>query len=196
MLFHKYLEMLFGSKVKVTVLRTLWKFKEKEFTIRELAQFLEISHTGVRKVLRDFEKMNVLSIRTIGRSYAFKLNTRSYGYSIVEKLFEIEENTLLDLKKMLNKELGVPNVISAALFGSLVQGKEAPLSDIDLLIVTREKEDVEGIVAELQKKVSERFGNSVSAYYVGEQELRKKRKESPIKQALQRYILICGKPLE
>lgn len=196
MLFHKYLEMLFGSKVKVTVLRTLWKFKEKEFTIRELAQFLEISHTGVRKVLRDFEKMNVLSIRTIGRSYAFKLNTRSYGYSIVEKLFEIEENTLLDLKKMLNKELGVPNVISAALFGSLVQGKEAPLSDIDLLIVTQKKEDVEGIVAELQKKVSERFGNSVSAYYVGEQELRKKRKESPIKQALQRYILICGKPLE
>jgi len=196
MLFHKYLEMLFGSKVKVTVLRTLWKFKEKEFTIRELAQFLEISHTGVRKVLRDFEKMNVLSIRTIGRSYAFKLNTRSYGYSIVEKLFEIEENTLLDLKKMLNKELGVPSVISAALFGSLMQGKEAPLSDIDLLIVTQKKEDVEGIVAELQKKVSERFGNSVSAYYVGEQELRKKRKESPIKQALQRYILICGKPLE
>jgi len=196
MLFHKYLEMLFGSKVKVTVLRTLWKFKEKEFTIRELAQFLEISHTGVRKVLRDFEKMNVLSIRTIGRSYAFKLNTRSYGYSIVEKLFEIEENTLLDLKKMLNKELGVPSVISAALFGSLMQGKEAPLSDIDLLIVTQKKEDVEGIVAELQKKVSERFGNSVSAYYVGEQELRKKRKESPIKQALESHILICGKPLE
>jgi predicted nucleotidyltransferase len=196
MLFHSYLEMLLGSKVKVTVLRTLWKFKEKEFTIRELAQFLEISHTGVRKVLRDFEKMNVLTIRTIGRSYAFKLNTKSYGYSIVEKLFEMEENTLLELKKMLNKGLGVPSIISAALFGSIVQGKEAPLSDIDLLIVTPKKENVEGIVAELQKEVSEKFGNSISAYYVNEEDLQKRREQSPIKQAVQNHVLICGRPLE
>jgi predicted nucleotidyltransferase len=188
--------MLLGSKVKVTVLRTLWKFKEKEFTIRELAQFLEISHTGVRKVLRDFEKMNVLSIRTIGRSYAFKMNTKSYGYSIVEKLFEMEENTLLELKKMLNKGLGVPSVISAALFGSIVQRKEAPLSDIDLLIVTQKKENFEGIVAELQKEVSEKFGNSISAYYVNEEDLQKRREQSPIKQAVQNHMLICGRPLE
>jgi len=196
MQFHNYLEILLGSKVKVTVLRTLWKFKEKEFTIRELAQFLEISHTGVRKALRDFEKMNVLTIRTIGRSYVFKLNTKSYGYSIIEKLFEMEENTLLEIKKTLNKGLGVPSVISVALFGSIAQGKETPLSDIDLLIVTQKKENVEGIVAELQRDVSERFGNSISAYYVEEANLQKKRKEPPIKQALQNHILIYGKPLE
>lgn len=39
MQFHYYLETLFGSKVKIKVLRTLWKYKEKEFTIRELAKF-------------------------------------------------------------------------------------------------------------------------------------------------------------
>jgi hypothetical protein len=42
MLFHNYIETLFGSKVKVKALRTLWRFKEKEFTIRELAKFLGI----------------------------------------------------------------------------------------------------------------------------------------------------------
>jgi predicted transcriptional regulator len=52
-LFHNYIETLFGSKVKVKVLRTLWRFKEKEFTIRELAKFLGISHTGVKKALDD-----------------------------------------------------------------------------------------------------------------------------------------------
>jgi len=195
MLFDNYLEMLFGSKVKVSVLRTLWKHKEKEFTIRELAGFLGVSHTGVRKVLREFERMNVLTIRTVGRSHAFKLNIKSYGFSIIEKLFEMEENTLLELKRILNKGFSVPEVISVVLFGSIVQGKETPLSDIDLLIVTQEKEKVEGIVAELQRKVAERFGNSISAYYVSEGDLRKKRNESPIKQALQKHMLICGKPL-
>jgi hypothetical protein len=46
MQFHDFVEMLFGSKVKVKVLRTLWKHGEKEFTIRELAKFLGVSHTG------------------------------------------------------------------------------------------------------------------------------------------------------
>lgn len=195
MLFNNYLEMLLGSRVKVSVLRTLWKHKEKEFTIRELAKFLEISHTGVRKVLRNFEKMNVLTMRTVGRSYAFKLNTKSYAFSVIEKLFETEKSTLSELKRMLNEGFSVPEVISAILFGSIAQGKETPLSDIDLLVVTQEKKKVEVIVAELQKKVAERFGNFISAYYVSEEDLRRKREESPIKQALQNHILICGKPL-
>jgi len=53
MLFNNYLEMFLRSKLKVSVLRTLWKHMEKEFTIRELAGFLGISHTGVRRVLRE-----------------------------------------------------------------------------------------------------------------------------------------------
>jgi predicted nucleotidyltransferase len=139
--------MFLRSKLKVSVLRTLWKHMEKEFTIRELAGFLGISHTGVRRVLREFERMNVLTIRTFGRFHVFKLNTKSYGFSVIERLFELEENTLLKLKRMLNKEFSVPEVI----FGSIVQGKETSFNDIDLLIVTQEKEKIEGIVAGLQK---------------------------------------------
>lgn len=195
MLFHDYLENLLGSKVKIKVLRTLWKFKGKEFTIRELAKFLEISHTGVKKVLDELEKMNIITIRTFGRSYAFKLNANSYGASIVKAIFETEEKTLSELKKMLRKKLDVPEIISAALFGSIVQGKEAPRSDIDLLIVTQEREKVEGIVTELQKRVAEKFGNSISPYFVVEEDLRKKRDVPPIKQVLENHILICGEPL-
>ena len=195
MLFHDYIENLLGSKVKIKVLRTLWKFKEKEFTIRELAKFLEISHTGVKKVLDELEKMNIITIRTFGRSYAFKLNANSYAASIVKAIFETEEKTLSELKKMLRKKLDVPEIISAALFGSIVQGKEAPRSDIDLLIVTQEREKVEGIVTELQKRVAEKFGNSISPYFVVEEDLRKKRDVPPIKQVLENHILICGEPL-
>jgi predicted nucleotidyltransferase len=195
MQFHNLAETLLGSKVKIKVLRTLWKYKEKEFTIRELAKFLGISHTGVKKVLDELEKTNVVKVRTLGKSHAFRLNAGSYTARIVEGVFDKEGRALSELQEMLKKGLGAPWVTSAALFGSVAKVKETPLSDIDLLVVTENREKVEEIIAELQKDVSEKFGNSISAYYVSKEDFKKKRKDSPIKQILQDHLLICGKPL-
>jgi len=196
MQFHELVEMLFGSKVKIKVLRTLWRYREKDFTIRELAKFLGISHTGIKKVLDELEKANAIRVRTLGKSYAFRLDVNSYAAHIVDGIFEMERGSLAELQGILRRRLESLLVTSAALFGSIVEGRETPRSDIDLLIVTDHRQRVEEIVSELQKEVSERFGNSISAYYVGEEELQKKRKESPIKQALQSHILISGKPLK
>jgi len=196
MQFHDLVEMLLGSRVKVKVLRTLERYREKEFTIRELAKFLGVSHTGIKKVVDELEKTNVLRVRTVGRSYAFRLNMNSYAAKIVGKTFEMESGALSELGDVIREKLKSRFVTSAALYGSVVEGKETSRSDIDLLIITNQREKVEEIVAELQNEVSERFGNSISAYYIGEEDLRRKRKEPPIKQALQNHMLICGKPLE
>jgi len=196
MQFHDLVEMLLGSRVKVKVLRTLWRYREKEFTIRELAKFLGVSHTGIKKVVDELEKTDVLRLRTVGRSYAFRLNMNSYAASIVGRTFEMERGVLSELRDVIREKLKSRFVTSAALYGSFVEGKETSRSDIDLLIMTNRREKVEEIVAELQNDVSERFGNSISAYYISEEDLRKKRKEPPIKQALQNHMLICGKPLE
>ena len=196
MQFHDIVEMLLGSKVKVKVLRTLERYREKEFTIRELAKFLGVSHTGIKKVVDELEKTNVLRVRTVGRSYAFRLNVNSYAANIVGRTFEMESEALSELGDVIREKLKSRFVTSAALYGSVVEGKETSRSDIDLLIITNQREKVEEIVAELQNDVSERFGNSISPYYVSEEDLRKKRKEPPIKQALQNHMLICGKPLE
>jgi predicted nucleotidyltransferase len=181
--------------VKIKVLRTLWKFKEKEFTIRELAKFLGISHTGAKKALDDLEKTNVVRVRTFGRSNAFKLNASSFGASVIEKVFSMEGIAFSELRDMLRRRLDSPLVISAVLFGSIVEGRETPRSDIDLLIVTNQKGRVEKMIEDLQKDVSERFGNPISVYYVREGDLEKKRKESPVKQVLENHVLICGKAL-
>jgi len=196
MQFHNLIEMLLGSKVKVKVLRTLWRYREKEFTIRELAKFLGISHMGIKKVLDELEKTNAIAVRTLGRSYAFKLNTNSYAASIVERTFELERQALPELKDTIRNKIESPMVTSVALYGSIVEGTETPRSDIDLLIVTNHKEKVEDIVVELQKDVSDRFGNSISAYYVSKEDLQRKQNQSPIKQAIQSHMLICGNPLE
>jgi len=182
--------------VKIKVLRTLWRYKEKEFTIRELAKFLGVSHTGVKKALDDLDRANVIRIRTLGRSNAFKLNANSFGASVIEKVFDMEAVALSELRDVMRRWLESPLVISAALFGSVVEGRETPRSDIDVLVVTNQKGKVEEMIVDLQKDVSERFGNSISAYYVSEGDLEKKRSQSPVKQALENHVLICGKPLE
>ncbi len=196
MQFHNLIEMLLGSKVKVKVLRTLWRYREKEFTMRELAKFLGVSHMGIKKVLDELEKTNAIAVRTLGRSYAFKLNTNSYAASIVEKTFELERQALQELKDTIINKIESPMVTSVALYGSIVEGKETPRSDIDLLIVTNHKEKVEDTVVELQKDVSHKFGNSISAYYVSKEDLQRKQNQSPIKQAIRSHMLICGNPLE
>jgi predicted nucleotidyltransferase len=107
----------------------------------------------------------------------------------------MEGIVLSELRDMMRRRLESPLVISAALFGSIVEGRETPRSDIDLLVVTNQKGKVEEIIEDLQKDVSERFGNPISAYYVLEGDLEKKRKESPVKQVLESHVLICGKTL-
>jgi len=195
MIFHDYLEVLLGSRVKIRVLRVLWKYRGKEFTIRELAKFLGVSHTGIRKVLDELEKTNVVVLRTVGKSHAVKLNTKSYAASIIDKVFEAESKTLAELLETIRRRLESPTVISAVLFGSVAEGREAPGSDIDLFIVTDRRERVEEMVARLQMDVSEKFGNTVSAYYISREEFGKKQKEQPVKQVLRKHVPVCGKPL-
>lgn len=196
MLLHRYMEMLLGSKVKVKVLRTLWKHKEKEFTIRELGSFLKTSHMGVRKVLADLERVNAVEIRAVGRSHTIRLNKESYAAAILEKIFKLEEETKSELLKMLEKRLRVPEVKSAALFGSVARGEESPLSDIDVFILTNEKEKVEKAVSQLQREVALKFGNALAPYYLSEEELAKKKSTPAIREILRNHVLICGKPLE
>jgi len=107
----------------------------------------------------------------------------------------MEEKTLLELREIMRMRMESPLVISAALFGSIIERREMSRSDIDLFIVTERREKVEDIVVELQKYVAENFGNSISAYYVKPMDLQEKKNESPVKQVLQNHLLICGKPL-
>ena len=193
MLFRPYLEVLLGSRVKINVLRALWKHGGKEFTIRELANFLGLSHAGVRKALADLEKVNVIAMRTVGKSYTVRFNAASYAARIIEEIFKLEGGTLEELKRALKKGLDIPEVVSAALFGSVARGEETPLSDVDLLVVTNYREKLEEVISHLQRGVALRFGNTLTPYYLSEEEFEEKKDTPLVKQILKNHILVCGK---
>jgi predicted nucleotidyltransferase len=161
-LLHKYLETLLGSKTKIKILRTLNKHKGKEFTIRELSDYINTSHTGVRKALQDLYEMNTVTLQTAGRSHTVHINEKSHLTPLLSSLFRYEENTVQELQKDIKKHLcNQPIIESVKIFGSVAQGKEKPRSDIDLLVVTSDTEKAEEIITQLQIYCNNKYGNPV-----------------------------------
>lgn len=193
MLFNKYLETLLGSVVKIKILRALFRFQTKIFTSRELATNIKVSHTGVLKSLENLREMNIIKTENHGRSNLISLNKESLLYNELNKLFNFESETLNHLKEEIRKIL--PNAKSIALFGSIPQEMERSNSDIDILIIAKNKTEVMDIVAKKQECFSKLFGNTISAHIMTEGEFKRKKNTNLIKSILENYILVKGDKL-
>ena len=196
MILHNYLEKLLGSKAKIKILRALRRHKGKEFTVRELAGYIKISHTGVHKALDDLYDMNAVTLKSIGKSHSVSLNPESHLTDLLEYLYKFEDETPKELQRLIKNSLcGQTGIDSAAIFGSVAREEEEPRSDIDLLILSGNGGKVEAAVSELQVEVSRRFGNSLATFIVTREEMDEGR--SPvIKEVREQHIMICGESLE
>lgn len=193
MRYHNCLEEIFGSKTKIRILRALHRLPEKEFSSRELAKFIGFSHTAVLRAARELEEMNVILMRTHGRAHAIRLNRKSV-LSEALVIFETE-NKMTDL---LARELkgAFSDSISVVLFGSVVSGSEEPNSDIDLLVITENKDNAEKEAASVQKIIAEKFGNPIFPYILTKAEFRAMKNRTLLKNILDNNIIIKGKKLE
>src|SRR3989344_1180229 len=93
MIFGNYLEKVLGSKVKISIVRALLRFSDKSFTARELASFVNVSHTPVLKSLKDLDGMNLIEVEKHGTSKLIRLNKSSYLYEPLKYLFDYEADT-------------------------------------------------------------------------------------------------------
>lgn len=192
MLLHRYLETLLGSKTKIKILRSLNKNREKEFTIRELADFIQISHTGVRKALEDLYEMNVVKLKVSGRNHIITLNEESYLIYLIKILFEQEENTIKELGTDIHEHLCTqPSVKSIKVFGSVAAGQEHNRSDIDLLIITNDPAEVENPLTELQILCSKKYGNPISPYILTLEQEKHPSNQSLHEEIQKKHITIC-----
>jgi len=193
---HRYLEDVLGSKAKVKILRELFKYTTKSFTIRELAKSIKtVSHTGVRKALGDLQGANLIKIEHHGQSNLISLNRESVISNVLITLFEKESKTfyhdfILELKK------AVPSsVVSCAIFGSFARGAEKPDSDVDVLFITGDKELVHKFVEEKSQIFTKKFGNVVTPYIMSRKEFVRKKNMPFVKGILENHKMIKGEDL-
>ena len=117
-------------------------FKKNLFlnkTIRELALLLKKDYPTVYNSVKELSNKEIIKIKVVGKSKVCELNLNRKSISILsyldlqealsKKLPNIER--ILDLKELLDDVVIVT--------GSYAKGKENPKSDIDLLLITKEK---------------------------------------------------------
>lgn len=115
------------------VLNFLIKKPIKNFLESEIQKATKISKSGVNYALRDLVSTDFLTRTRRGKVYFYSL---SHNNLFVKQLKIIE--TLFRIKGVLKKLQQLSSKI--ILFGSSSRGEDMPDSDIDLLIISRNKE--------------------------------------------------------
>jgi len=165
MRYHEPLDDILGNRVQVKLIRVLVRTKGS-FTGRELARLIGYSQNQTRLALEELERNGVVVRQSAGRSYLYSADNENILIKdFLEAGFGLEDALLDRMAGVYLEEVG-RDLVSVVLFGSVAKGEEKPESDIDLVVVVRDKADlkvVEDRVAEASAKVTRRFGNQATA---------------------------------
>ena len=201
---HDPLDKILNNEVKVKILRFLCK-TEAEWSGRQIAQEMKVSPAACHKALRELNNEGALLLRSVGRSYLYRLNKENIIISeLLKPLYERESKIPDDVYRAIVRNISslvIDDIASIAVFGSMKKGKERSTSDIDLLVLVRKPEDkrkVEEDFGKVNEKIVGKFGNTVSSYIqtVEEFKLKYKRGLALVKNILKSHKLLFGKPLE
>jgi predicted nucleotidyltransferase len=164
----------------MTVLEFFLATPLKECYEREVARKTGVSRGSAHKILIMLADVAFLSREEKGRMLIYKLNLAE---PTIRQL-KIAVNTFA-LKKLVDKLK--QNSRKVVLFGSCSQGADTEDSDIDMLIITAEKEDVRKILSEFNRK-SER---KVAPITVDMNEfIRLKKEDKPLYENIERGITL------
>lgn len=201
---HNALDNILNSESKLKILRQLHKTGE-ESSGRQIAKEIGVSPAACHKYLQELYIQKVLAFRIIGNNHLYSLNNRNIIVdTIVKDIFQKESELPATLGKMIlegiNKEIKV-KIVSIAIFGSISKKTEKPSSDIDLLMVVKDKKDIEEIeemIYKVSEAVSNKYGSSISPYIQAMNDFKKKYavKMPVIMDIMSSHLLIMGIPLE
>lgn len=196
MLLHRYLEEILGNKAAITLLRTMINYRGKIFTIRGLAQEAKVSPNETALTIHKLEKFGIVKIQPIGRAYHLELDKESYLLKkIIEPIIKAEKNTVNELIQVLRRHLDAKKVISAVVFGSVAKGEEKIDSDIDLLVISNDKDYAFTLISDAIQQIFSLFHGSISPLVFTEKEFKSKQKEPLIESIIGNHVLICGKEI-
>jgi predicted nucleotidyltransferase len=193
---HDYAADIVGSKTSIRLLRTLARYEGKVFTVRELSTAAGVSHPQASAVLKELERRGVVRLQPVGNAYQVSLNKESYTVnSLIEPLFAAEKNTVDSLVSAIAPFFDDPRIISVAVFGSVARGDEGADSDVDLLIISDDREFASERAARATVNTLSRFGHALSPLILEEKKFLRGGDRDLEKSILERYILVRGRDL-
>jgi predicted nucleotidyltransferase len=180
MKFHISLLDVLNSETKVKIIKFLLTH-EASMSEREIASILKVSHMSVNRTMRDLAELNFANFVTIGKAHLWRVNRKSYAFRVLSELIKGVsgiKKPLEDLKKILLRNLSETLIKRVVLFGSIAEGSERINSDIDVLVLVKDKQSKEKLEPQIEKLSNicfEAYGNRLAPYILTEQEMKQKK---------------------
>ncbi len=121
------------------MLSFLAKFSDQEYHEREIARKVGISYGSANSVLNELFNEGILVRRRVGKMLFYSFNSRDPIF----KTFKIIVSIAL-IRPLIKKLKDVASEI--VLYGSCARGEDTSRSDMDLFVVSEEKEEVLEII--------------------------------------------------
>lgn len=128
-----------SSTNQLKVLSFLAKFSDKEFHEREIARRIGISYGSANRVLNELFNEGILVRRRVGKMLFYSFNSRDPIF----KTFKIVVSIAL-IRPLIKKLKGVASEI--VLYGSCARGEDTSRSDVDLFVVSEDRERILQII--------------------------------------------------
>jgi predicted nucleotidyltransferase len=128
-----------SSTNQLKVLSFLAKFSDQEFHEREIARRTGVSYGSANRVVNELFAHGILARRQAGKMLFYSFNSADP----IAKIFKIFVS--VSLLRPLVKSLW-EFATEIVLYGSCARGEDTSASDMDLFVVSAEKEKVRGII--------------------------------------------------
>jgi len=141
------------------ILQLFFDYPTKHFQLREICRILKLGMPSVINHVKKLEKWGFLKKekKRVYNSYTSRRNDLFKLYKRNDILLRLHESGLIEFLA----DVFLPDVI--VLFGSASRGEDIEESDIDLLIIAKEKEiNLERFEKKLKRKITLNFETKVS----------------------------------
>lgn len=125
---------------KYRILELLLSNKKQEFTIRSIAQKIQVDYKATYLTVKQMIENNVIKAKKIGQTVLCSINTKMFNPDIFEaeslrKQKILKNKNFYVLHKRIKEDIKEPFFI-LLLFGSHASGKAGKRSDMDLMLIT------------------------------------------------------------
>ncbi|MEK6936566.1 MAG: nucleotidyltransferase domain-containing protein [Nanoarchaeota archaeon] len=175
-------------KNEVKILKFLLNNKENKFTIKKIAEAIEINYRIAYEKVFILEKEGLIKITKAGNS-----NLCEFTNKFNEIVFQAEYERKKDLFKnknfliLHNRLLELNFSFIALLFGSQARGTANKHSDIDILTISENEKELKTIISLLPEKI-----HLTNVSYVNFINMAKSREFTVVSEAIKNNIILIG----
>ena len=186
-------------KLELKIVDLLLRNKEKDFTIHEISNALKQYYSLVHRTVEKLSKDNIIVRKKTGKAYVCSLNLENEKTHVLLTLSEIERKEefysknrelKLILEDLVNslKETFRAKLYSIVLFGSYAKGTASKDSDIDILILAKNKAPIFRKIKDLYAK----YGREINVIILTPKELEQQKQKEFVKEIIKNHYILYG----